>query len=121
MLLEIDGVNPNPTQVLINAIQQRGGTGLTKEEEFYLGFLDNGVSFLKSEKSVFPDYLQDVKRVIKILSGDPSRGAMSLDMEDSIITGQAVQVSKENMSHELMESSCTGPLLLKITFPSLIL
>lgn len=97
MLLEIDGVNPNPTQVLINAIQQRGGTGLTKEEEFYLGFLDNGVSFLKSEKnSVFPDYLQDIKRVIKILSGDPSRGAMSLDMEDSIIAGQVVQVSKEN-------------------------
>lgn len=97
MLLEIDGVNPNPTQVLINAIQQRGGTGLTKEEEFYLGFLDNGVSFLKGEKnSVFPDYLQDIKRVIKILSGDPSRGAMSLDMEDSIIAGQVVQVSKEN-------------------------
>lgn len=73
------------------------------------------------KKSVFPDYLQDIKRVIKILSGDPSRGAMSLDMEDSIITGQVVQVSKENMSHELMESSCTGSLLLKITFPSLIL
>lgn len=54
MLLEIDGVNPNPTQVLINAIQQRGGTGLTKEEEFYLGFLDNGVSFLKSEKKCVP-------------------------------------------------------------------
>lgn len=50
MLLEIDGVNPNPTQVLINAIQQRGGTGLTKEEVFYLGFLDNGVSFLKLKK-----------------------------------------------------------------------
>lgn len=49
MLLEIDGVNSNPTQVLINAIQQRGGTGLTKEEEFYLGFLDNGVSFQKVE------------------------------------------------------------------------
>ncbi|OWZ31004.1 hypothetical protein C347_03762 [Cryptococcus neoformans AD2-60a] len=81
MLLEIDGVNSNPTQVLINAIQQRGGTGLTKEEEFYLGFLDNGFAY----------YLQDVKRVVRILSGDPSRGAMSLDMESSIKAGQVVQ------------------------------
>lgn len=100
MLLEIDGANSNPTQVLINAIQQRGGTGLTKEEEFYLGFLDNGVRFPQNGKkkiaSAFAYYLQDVKRVIRILSGDPSRGAMSLDMEDSIITGQVVQVSKKN-------------------------
>lgn len=51
---------------------------------------------MKKKNSVFPDYLQDIKRVIKILSGDPSRGAMSLDMEDSIIAGQVVQVSKEN-------------------------
>lgn len=50
MLLEIDGANSNPTQVLINAIQQRGGTGLTKEEEFYLGFLDNGVRFPQNGK-----------------------------------------------------------------------
>lgn len=53
MLLEIGGVNPNPTQVLINAIQQRGGTGLTKEE-FHLGFLDKGVSFLKLKKKCVP-------------------------------------------------------------------
>ncbi|KGB79526.1 hypothetical protein CNBG_5364 [Cryptococcus deuterogattii R265] len=98
MLLEIDGVNPNPTQVLINAIQQRGGTGLTKEEEFYLGFLDNG----------------DIKRVIKILSGDPSRGAMSLDMEDSIITGQVVQ-----FMHRVAPSQNHLPLVDSITLTSL--
>lgn len=98
MLLEIDGANSNPTQVLINAIQQRGGTGLTKEEEFYLGFLDNG----------------DVKRVIRILSGDPSRGAMSLDMEDSIITGQVVQ-----FMHRAATPRNNLPLVDSIIFTSL--
>ncbi|WWC71530.1 uncharacterized protein I206_105488 [Kwoniella pini CBS 10737] len=75
MLLSIEGTNSNPTQVLIQAIQQRGGTGLTKEEDFYLGILDHG----------------EVQKVIKILSGDPSRGAMSLEMEDSLRSGQTVQ------------------------------
>ncbi|WWC90670.1 uncharacterized protein L201_005606 [Kwoniella dendrophila CBS 6074] len=75
MLLSIEGTNSNPTQVLIAAIQKRGGTGITKEEDFYLGILDNG----------------RVNKVIKILSGDPSRGAMSLDMEDSLLVGQTIQ------------------------------
>ncbi|WWC63339.1 uncharacterized protein I303_105939 [Kwoniella dejecticola CBS 10117] len=75
MLLSIDGANSNPTQVLIQAIQKRGGTGITKEEDFYLGILQSG----------------KLQKAVKILSGDPSRGAMSLDMEDSLVTGQTVQ------------------------------
>ncbi|WVW85578.1 hypothetical protein I302_107616 [Kwoniella bestiolae CBS 10118] len=75
MLLSFEGANSNPTQVLIAALQQRGGTGITKEEDFYLGFLENG----------------SVQKVVKILSGDPSRGAMSLDMEDSLLVGQTIQ------------------------------
>ncbi|TYJ53415.1 hypothetical protein B9479_005962 [Cryptococcus floricola] len=75
MLLAIDGINSNPTQLLISAIQQRGGTGLTKEEEFFLGFLEGG----------------KVKRVTRIVSGDPGRGAMSLDTEEPLLEGQTVQ------------------------------
>ncbi|OCF57225.1 hypothetical protein L486_04681 [Kwoniella mangroviensis CBS 10435] len=75
MLLSIEGTNSNPTQVLIAAIQKRGGSGITKEEDFYLGILENG----------------EVQQVVKILSGDPSRGAMSLDMEDSLLAGQTIQ------------------------------
>lgn len=31
-------------------------------------------------------------KVVKILSGDPSRGALSLDMEEPVLGGQRVQV-----------------------------
>ncbi|WVQ82332.1 hypothetical protein IAT38_004460 [Cryptococcus sp. DSM 104549] len=75
MLLEISGANSNPTQVLISAIQKRGGTGITKEEDFYLALLKNG----------------DIKRVVKIGSGDPSRGALSVEMEEPLLIGQTVQ------------------------------
>lgn len=42
MLLTFEG-GANPTQSLITAIQRRGGQGLGKEEDFYLGLLHNGV------------------------------------------------------------------------------
>lgn len=32
-------------------------------------------------------------QVVKIMSGDPSRGAISLEMEEPLLTGQRVQVS----------------------------
>jgi hypothetical protein len=75
MLLRIDGVNPNPTQTLMTALNKRNAGSLAnKDEEFFLSLLDSG-------------------RVVRILSGDPSRGAMSLDMEDPLLQGQTIQVS----------------------------
>jgi hypothetical protein len=44
MLLKIDGKNENPTQTLIMALQARGSK-MSKEEDFYLAFIDGGVSF----------------------------------------------------------------------------
>ena len=82
MLLSLDGA-PNPTQFLIQAIQKRpGGTGrginptLGKDEDFYLALIN-------------PD---GSREVVKLMSGDPSRGALSLEMEDSVRVGQVVQV-----------------------------
>ncbi|WVR07518.1 hypothetical protein IAU60_004560 [Kwoniella sp. DSM 27419] len=75
MLLSIEGANTNPTQMLIAAIQRRGGTGITKDEEFYLAILEDN----------------KVVKVVQILSGDPSRGALSVDMEEPLVAGQTVQ------------------------------
>lgn len=81
MLLSLKGA-PNPTQHLIQAIQARSGSsssaGLTKEEDFYLALIS-------------PD---GSKEVVRLVSGDPSRGALSLDTEDSLRVGQTVQVSR---------------------------
>lgn len=44
MLLKIQGQNGNPTQTLMSAIQRRDpGVKMNKDEEFYLGFLENDV------------------------------------------------------------------------------
>ncbi|WWD19082.1 hypothetical protein CI109_103540 [Kwoniella shandongensis] len=100
MLLSIDGTNSNPTQMLIGAIQRRGGVGLTKDEDFYLGLLEQG----------------DVKRVVKILSGDPSRGALSVDMEDPLLVGQTVQFMHRSTPVSPVHPS---PSLSSITFSSI--
>lgn len=42
MLLKIEGKNENPTQTLIFALQARGSK-MTKDEDFYLALLDQGV------------------------------------------------------------------------------
>lgn len=42
MLLKIDGKNDNPTQTLILALQTRGSK-MTKDEDFYLAFMDGNV------------------------------------------------------------------------------
>ena len=52
--------------------------GLGKDEEFFMALLSSS-----GDK---------VKRVVKILSGDPSRGALSLEMEEPLLPGQRVQV-----------------------------
>jgi len=73
LLLSIEEGSGNPTQTLMAAIQKRDAGSLSnKDEEFFLRIGD---------------------RMIKILSGDPSRGALSLDMEDPLRAGQPVQAS----------------------------
>ncbi|KAJ9107417.1 hypothetical protein QFC21_000868 [Naganishia friedmannii] len=91
----------NPTQALIKAINtyrasltdeslesQRPAEAMTaakgisigkgmKEEEYYLA--------LFSRDSTVP------YQVVKIMSGDPSHGAISLEMEEPLLTGQKVQ------------------------------
>ena len=73
MLLSLEEGSGNPTQTLMTAIQRRDAGRLpNKDEEFFL--------------NVGGD------KVVKILSGDPSRGAMSLDWEEPLSAGQKVQV-----------------------------
>ncbi|WVR00037.1 hypothetical protein IAU59_007179 [Kwoniella sp. CBS 9459] len=98
MLLSIEGANSNPTQMLIAAIQRRGGTGITKEEDFFLGVFENG----------------SVRKVVKILSGDPSRGALSVDMEEPLLPGQVVQ-----FMHRPSVSPIAKPSANTLTFSSL--
>jgi hypothetical protein len=68
--------HPNPAQILISTIQKRGGKGLSKEEDFYLALLQDG----------------GIREAVKIMGGDPGKGALSLEMEDSLMSGQKVQV-----------------------------
>ncbi|ORY35549.1 hypothetical protein BCR39DRAFT_510672 [Naematelia encephala] len=77
MLLKLSTTNPNPTQILISAIQRRTGGTLSKEEDFFLALLS-------------PDDSK-IQRAVKILSGDPSRGAISLEMEEPLLVGQRIQ------------------------------
>lgn len=80
--------HPNPAQILISAIQKRGGAGLiSKEEDFYLALLNPA-----SEGG-------GIREAVKIMGGDPGKGALSLEMEDSLVQGQAVQVSWQPASH----------------------
>ncbi|KAL1407358.1 hypothetical protein Q8F55_006780 [Vanrija albida] len=79
LLLTIEGPNPNPTATLIAALHVRDkgkAAGLTKDESFWLQIKDPKTSEL---------------RVVHILSGDPSRGALSLDTEIPLVPGQEVQ------------------------------
>jgi len=45
MLLKVDGKNDNPTQTLILALQARGSK-MTKDEDFYLAFMNGDVSYV---------------------------------------------------------------------------
>lgn len=41
-----------------------------------------------------PDLMrQETIKVVKILSGDPSRGALALETEDPLLPGQMIQVT----------------------------
>ena len=73
MLLSLNEGSGNPTQTLMAAIQRRDAGKLpNKDEEFFMSVRGG---------------------MIKILSGDPSRGTMSLDMEEPLTSGEKVQVS----------------------------
>ncbi|GMK59233.1 hypothetical protein CspeluHIS016_0702480 [Cutaneotrichosporon spelunceum] len=79
LLISLDGRNRNPTQCLIAALQARDGkgrSGITKDEEFYLAIMEPG---------------SPTPRVVRILSGDPGRGAISLETEQPLFPGQFVQ------------------------------
>lgn len=102
MLLKIEGGNGNPTQMLMMAIQRRDpGMAMNKDEEFHLAFLEQGVS--EAIRAVADG--QRVKKVVKILSGDPGRGALSLDMEEPVLAGQRVQVG-QRIPDQADGSSC---------------
>ncbi|KAK4688819.1 hypothetical protein P7C73_g1290, partial [Tremellales sp. Uapishka_1] len=77
LLLKVkaDSNNPNPTQNLMISIRSRQ-TPQDKDEEFYLGFLGGE---------------NRLEKVVKILSGDPARGAISLEMEEPLLIGQTIQ------------------------------
>jgi hypothetical protein len=100
MLLSLTS-HPNPAQILISAIQKRGGAGLiSKEEDFYLALLNPA-----SEGG-------GIREAVKIMGGDPGKGALSLEMEDSLVQGQAVQVSfttRFTSGQKLIISSCRNP------------
>jgi hypothetical protein len=73
LLLKIAEGSGNPTQTLMTAIQQRDAGKLGNKDELF--------------------FLRIGGQMVRILSGDPSRGAISLDTEDSLRQGDKVQVS----------------------------
>lgn len=79
LLLSFKGAASNPTATLISLLQERDHgkprTGLEKDEDFWLEISDPH---------------SDAVRVVRILSGDPKRGALSLDTDIPLNEGQMV-------------------------------
>lgn len=104
LLLRLASSSPhtNPTQSLISRInayrasqpaQTLASTASTasrgisigkgeKDEEYYLALWTRG----QGDAAGQPD------RIVRIQSGDPSRGALALEMEEPLLPGQRVQV-----------------------------
>lgn len=72
-------VNPNPTRHLLSLLSSAHLPPLGKDKDFFLGFLDAADD-------------RALRRVVRILSGDPSRGGMALGCEESLETGDRVTV-----------------------------
>jgi hypothetical protein len=70
-----------------------------KEKDFYLGFVET----LKGGERL--------DRVVKILSGDPARGGMALDTQESVRVGERVMVC---LTCQLQS---THPIALPLTYP----
>lgn len=100
MLIQIDSPNPNPTQMLITALQARG-LKLTKEEEFYLS--------IEKERGE--------RRVVRILSGDPSRGALALETEVPLAMGQTVQVGSHTSHTDASFCNALLPAYCRVRLP----
>ena len=92
----ISPATPNPTQHLISLLAASTLPSLTnaaigaswlggKDKDFYLGFLDTGSD-------------DKIRRVVRILSGDPKRGGMALDTEDSVQVGDRFLVSLASLA-----------------------
>lgn len=114
--------NPNPTQALIQAIDEyrrsssasansttnppRARTAAQgilagksiKEEEYFLALIQG------DDKAAAAAATTDGRQVVRILSGDPARGAMSLEMEQPLRAGWRCQVSLKRI-----EQSMFGP------------
>ena len=96
MLLNIDdGGDGNPARTLIMALQRlKGPTSISKDEDWFLS--------IRSPNALQPD------NVVRILSGDPSKGALSLETEASLVPGQLVQVSRQRLIYANLSSFYTG-------------
>ena len=106
LLLQIEGdsQHSNPAQALVTALQNRSqGSKLNKDEEYFLS-IGSG-----------PDM-----SVVKVLSGDPSKGLVSLDTEESLREGEEIQVralssmprrglTKMQFLHRTRERNMGGP------------
>lgn len=97
--------NANPSKLLTSAITSRSKTRTmvnSKEEDFYLGLLaeDRQVGavlpVVASSRSTVP---QSFEKIYTITSGDPSRGSLALDGEDSPPAGSRVKVG--NLTHSV--------------------
>lgn len=104
MLIRLSPPNSNPAQALIKALnsmppsqshnpipsQAKSASAgisagkLNKEEEFFMA--------LWSEAGEAGSKRMIMNQVTRILSGDPSKGALSLEMTESLRVGQKVQV-----------------------------
>jgi hypothetical protein len=79
-------INPNPTRQLLSLLSAAHLPPLGKDKDFYLGFLGAATD------SQTPSSTGKLRRVVRIMSGDPSRGGMALDCEDSLEKGDRVAV-----------------------------
>lgn len=99
MLLAIDKGNGNPTQALMAAMAARPDAKQRpqqiKDEEFFLAFLN--------------ETGRVTEKVVKVLGGDPGKGAMSLELDEPIVKGSKVKVCPacSEESEADAPSSCT--------------
>ncbi|CED83300.1 hypothetical protein [Phaffia rhodozyma] len=98
----------NPTKHLIMLLQESSSAGFdhksylgSKEKEFFLGLIRprgrEGVSTTEDQGS-----MGHVNRVVRILSGDPARGGMAIEREDSLQIGERFMfVHRPNLNDQI--------------------
>ena len=80
MLLSFASTQRNPTAHLLSLLPKLTNNATGKDQDYFLGFVNKD---------------NEIYRIVRILSGDPSRGGMALDMEESLTNGERVIVSTE--------------------------